>query len=213
MTTSLARPPKVLESVGLTIPFGKSEADAWAAEAQATALALRGSTVESEDELVEADAMLTAVVRKKDAVVAERTKVTSLTRAVEAMVRPAVKAWTEAEDTLKGAIGAYRLAKLEASKELAAEVSAELTETNALSLEGLQKITESQALVSRDAGESTTRYAWKVKRLVPELLPDEWWTPDEVKIAAHARAFPGDGDAPVIPGVVFERTPIVGARR
>lgn len=63
-----------------------------------------------------------------------------------------------------------------------------------------------------DAG-AQTRWRWVVKRIVPELLPDEYWTPDEKKIGAIAKAWPGKSeDPPVVPGVVFEREALIAGK-
>lgn len=63
-----------------------------------------------------------------------------------------------------------------------------------------------------DAG-AQTRWRWVVKRIIPDLLPDEYWTPDEKKIGALAKAWPGKSeDPPVVPGVVFEREALIAGK-
>lgn len=53
-----------------------------------------------------------------------------------------------------------------------------------------------------------------VKRINPDLLPDEYWSPDMTKIANEAeRQGTRRDEPPVIPGVIFELEARVGARR
>jgi tRNA(Ile)-lysidine synthase TilS/MesJ len=74
-------------------------------------------------------------------------------------------------------------------------------------------LTVANAPEAQAAGVSTT-FVWRVKRIIPDMLPREYWVPSDALIAAEA-ARQGDrgDDPPVIPGVVFEREAQVTGRR
>ncbi len=185
------------------------------AEAEADGLAVSALKVTDADTLALADALLTDVVTRKDAAVAMRKRATgpmyAAVREIETWFRPLVIALETAERHLKDLVGAYRLEqhdRARAARELAA-AAAEQHDASAL----IEALTVADDAAAPDGARATTRYAWQVKRIAEDLLPDEWWTPDTTRIDAVAKAAAGDGDAPVIPGVVFERVAIVGARR
>lgn len=208
---NLAKPPKVLDTPGLTFD-GSAIKKAHDDSRQALAV-LSVFKVTNAEELVEADDYLSQVVRERDALVAKRQELVkpfkTLVSTVEETFRPFVKDLTSAEEHLKKEIGAYRLAQ-QREAEAAREAAAVALETTGKV--DVQAIERANALTEPDAGRSTTRYVWEVKRINPDLLPDEYWAPDRAKIEAIAKAAKGD-DAPVVPGVVFERVAIVGARR
>jgi hypothetical protein len=210
----MARP--VSRALTVTLPPDVAQLATLQATAEREAPVYAGIVVESPDDLAFADALLTDVVTRKDAAVAMRKRVTgpayAIAKEVEAWFRPLVSALTKAEDSLKNTIGAYRLRVFEteeAARELAAQ-AAEQRDPEAL-VEALTVATEIQA--TPDEARATTSFRWTVKRINPDLLPDEWWCPDAARIDAVADAAPGEGDAPVIPGVVFERAAKVGAKR
>jgi hypothetical protein len=181
------------------------------AEADAAALDMVGDSCPTAD----VDEFLTDVVRRKDAAVAMRKRATGpmymAIKEIESWFRPTVKALEGAEAHLKGVLGRQRLAALEterAARELAA-VAAEQRDAPAL----LGALTVAADAGAKDGARATTRYAWQVERVIPDLLMDEWWCPDMAKIEAFAKAASGDGEEPVIPGVRFVRVAIVGARR
>ncbi len=161
------------------------------------------------------DVLLTDTVRRKDAAVAMRKRVTgpayAIAHEVEGWFRPLVTALEGAERHLKALVGAKRLATLEterAARELAA-VAADEGDAGTL----LEALAVAGDAAAPDGARATTRYAWIVKRIAEDLVPDEYWCVDVAKIGAIAKAADGSGDAPVIPGVVFERVALVGARR
>jgi hypothetical protein len=201
MSLAISLPPDVRELATLQAN----------AEADAHALAALDATAE----LADLDAFLTDVVTRKDAAVAMRQRVVgpakTIVREVESWFRPLVQALESAERHLKGVIGAKRLAAANAereARELAAK-AADQGDADAL----LGALAVASAAGAKDEARATTRFVWRVKRITADMLPDEWWCPDEARIAKFAADAPGDGDAPVIPGVVFEREAIVGARR
>lgn len=112
---------------------------------------------------------------------------------------------------LKGAIKAYDLRE-DARKRLAAEEARALFAAPTPDIPAMtQALTVANAPEAQADGVSTT-FVWKVKRIIPDLLPDAYWIPDEAGIAQVARDHKGD-DPPVIPGVVFERDAQVTGRR
>ena len=172
-------------------------------------------TLDTYDEYGQADAWLTETARRKDAVVAMRKSATGpmyeAIRTIEGWFRPVVSALGEAEAHLKSVMGAFRLSIAEA-EQAAREAAAEAADMgNAPAL--VEALTEAAALAERPPdARASCAFQWVVKRISPDMLPDEWWTPDTAKIEAFARRAKGD-DAPVIPGVVFERVAQIGARR
>ena len=167
------------------------------------------------DELATADAMLTELVRWKDASLEMRSNATGplykIVKQVEAWFRPLVKASDDAERHLKSKIGAFKVQLFEAqhAAQAAAVAAAQKQDTSTV----VEALNASTALATASETHSTARMRWTVKRINPDLLPDEYWTPDTARIDAVAAAADGAGDAPVIPGVVFERMALVGAKR
>jgi hypothetical protein len=75
-------------------------------------------------------------------------------------------------------------------------------------------IVASQAAAPVKVAGASTQFEWKVKRYVLDLLQDEFWCPDAVKIQDEAERQGVKGDEPpVIAGVVFERVASTAVRR
>lgn len=210
----LARSPgTVTDTLSFTLPPDVRELATLQAHAEADAHALAALTVDAD--VADLDAFLTDVVTRKDAAIAMRQRVVgpakAIVREVELWFRPTVTALEGAERHLKSLMGAKRLAAANAERE-ARELAAKAADAgDADALLGALEV--AAAAGARDEARATTRFVWRVKRIAADMLPDEWWCPDEARIAKFAADAPGDGDAPVIPGVVFEREAIVGARR
>jgi hypothetical protein len=173
-------------------------------------------SVESAEEYTAIDAFATELGREESAWVALRqATVTPLKRvvtAVEAEFRPAATALANARDACKRALGAWALAQAaaEAKAREAARVAAESgdSETLVVALN-----TATAAAVKPDGG-ARVGLRWAIKRIVPELLAREYFSPDMARIEAAAVALGVRGDEPpVIPGVVFERVADVAAGR
>ncbi len=215
-STALAKPPVVLTVAGLGLPFTHAEiqAEHEADRPTLAELAAHGK-IADDAALAVADATLTDVVRMKDELIARRqaavTPTKRLIAEVEAWFRPYVKDAEAAEAGLKKAIGAFRLKKADAERRELAAARAAADEGR--SNDALAHVQASQAIAAPDAARAQTRFVWEVKRIAPDLLPDEWWTPDAARIAAVAKDAGSSDEPPVIPGVVFERVPIVAARR
>jgi hypothetical protein len=161
------------------------------------------------------DAMLTEVVRDKDAAKAMQKQVTGPLYQVIGVVgtwfRPWIAARESAETHLKKLMGDYRLAR--------AEAEASARETAAAAASANDSATMVQALATaadaaqRPESAATVRYVWRVERIATDMLPAEWWCPDVARIEQVAKDQGGDPEPPVIPGVVFKREAIIGAKR
>jgi hypothetical protein len=215
VTRAKSPAPVSLDSYTVTLPPDVRELAKLQREAEDDAAALACVDVADAVSLADADAFLTDVVRRKDAAVAMRKRATgplyTAVKEIKSWFRPWTAALEGAEVHLKSVIGAYRMRQLDTerqARELAAQ-AAQQRDPEAL----VTALTVAADAGAKDGARATTRYAWKVARVIPDLLMDEWWCPDMDKINAFAKAAPGDGDAPVIPGVLFEREAIVGARR
>ncbi len=206
-----------LNVAGLGLPF--SQAEIYAEHDQDRAvladLAKNPPTITTDDELAAADATLSDVARLAAELVARRQapvkEIKSLISEVEGWFRPYIKDCEAAIESLKGAKSRYLTAKDQASRAAreAAQAAADAGDSAAV----LANVQQAQALAATTDASKGTRYAWEVKRINPDLLPDEWWVPDAGRIAAVAKAAGSSDDAPVIPGVVFERVAVVQARR
>jgi hypothetical protein len=209
-----ARAPALASrEITLALPTSAADVAALQRDAESDAPTIRAITIADAGDYEFADAILTDVVRKKDAVVAMRKSATGplygVIRTVEGWFKPVVSALEASERHLKSAMGAWRLeldTRERAAREAAA-VAAESGDAGAM----LEAINAANA-ASPDAvdGRATVRFTWVIKRIAEDLLPDEWWTPDVARISALAE---GDGEPPVIPGVIWEKVPHVGARR
>jgi hypothetical protein len=128
-----------------------------------------------------------------------------------ALFKPNLDAWDELIRALKKALGDYDLREAErkrlAHEQARAVFAAPVPDIPAMTA----ALTVANAPEAQAVGVSTT-FVWRVKRIVPDLLPDEYWIPDEARLATVARVHTGD-DPPVIPGVVFEREAQVTGRR
>lgn len=172
-------------------------------------------TVSNADELATADATLTTLVRWKDDTLAMRTNATGplykIVKLVEAWFRPLVQATNEAETHLKAQIGAFKVQLFEAQQAAnrAAVVAAQSNDRETV----VEALNASTAIATASETHAGTRMRWAVKRINPDLLPDEYWCPDTAKIEAVFAAADGNGDAPVIPGVIPERVAAITAKR
>jgi hypothetical protein len=179
--------------------------------------------VASHDEYELADAVLTDVVTRKDAVVNMRKSATAPAyagiRVVEGWFKPVVSALEKCETHLKKAMGAYRVevARLEAEQRERAAQAAENGDAQALHA-ALTVATQAGTPLE---GRATVSVRWAVKRIAADLVPhavlaafasanaDEFAKWFEREYAADMR---GDTE-PACAGVVFERGAKIGAKR
>lgn len=216
MTRALAKAPVTLTVAGLGLPFSHAEIVAEHDQDRVTLAELaRAPEITDEAALVAADGMLTEIVRLKDDLVSRRQAAVKPTKQlvaeVESWFRPYIKDVEAAEDALKKTIGAYRTRKANEGRRqlLAARAASDEGRTD----DALAHVQASQAIAAPDAARAGTRFAWEVKRIAPDLLPDEWWTPDVERINTVAEEAGSSDEPPVIPGVIFERVAIVSAKR
>ena len=212
--TALAKPPTTITVAGIGISITKAELDA-EHESDRAALAelLAHPDIADDASLSVLDATLSDVARLHDELVARRQKpvkqVKGLIAEFEGWFRPYLKDVDAALDALKGVKSRYLTAKDAAARKARedAQKAADAGDSAAV-LESIQRAQEIEAV-----GSAGTRYAWEVKRIAPDLLPDEYWIPDQAHISAVAKAAGSSEEPPVIPGVVFERVAVVQARR
>lgn len=130
-----------------------------------------------------------------------------------ALFKPALDAHEQLIAALKKAIGDYDLRELEAKEAASREARAVF----AAPTPDVSALTEALAVANAPLAHADgvgTKFVWKVKRIVAELLPDSYWVPDMTAIDDEASRQGTGGDAPpVIPGVIFERVAQVSGRR
>lgn len=172
--------------------------------------------IESADEYAAVDAALTATVRRKDALEAERDRVikplTAIANTVRGWFKPALDALGRNETRLKGHMSAYTLDIARREREARAAAEA-ITIAGGDGGDLVVALTEATALAAGPGGRATTRLVWRVEKIAADMLPREWLVPDEKRIAAHARACTREEGPEPIPGVVFRRDAQIGARR
>jgi hypothetical protein len=131
-------------------------------------------------------------------------------REVESWFKPLLDTLQQVERHLKGGISSYRVAleKTERAAREAAAVAAETGDSTAL----VAALEASTAAAAPPPGRATARMVWEPTAADAKLVPREYMTVDwsALKIAGKNA---GDGPAPEIAGVAFERRAIVGARR
>lgn len=204
------------ESITIAVPIAAHDVAALQRQAEYDAPNCAAITITCADDYAFADAVLTDIVHRKDAIVAMRKSATTplyqVVRTIEGWFAPVLVALEQSERTLKTTMGAWRVAELErerAAREAAA-VAAESGDATGMIL----AVTEAAAASDAGAaGRATTRFTWIVKSVDERRLPSIWWIPNCAGLNTLARKAPGDGPAPNVPGVTFERVAIVGARR
>lgn len=205
--------PAAESAIVKVMPTNAAEVAKLQAEAELAVVEdLPGIVVETPEDYQQADAVLTEILQRKDAITAMRTSATGplygVIRTVEGWFRPVLGAYTTLETTIKQRMGAYAqlTAEAEAEARRAAQTAVESGDAGAL-VESLN--TAEDAVAVREAVAARVTFRWQVKRVAEDLLPSEYWTPDLAKIEAVAKAAgsaeEGSDGEPVIPGVVFER--------
>jgi len=183
-------------------------------EADATPESLAAIVVADDADYATVTEYRAQVRRSKDELVALRQKAAQpwkrVATTIEEMFRPGIRAAETIEADFRGKLEAYQAARILAEREAreAATIAAETDDSTAL----VEALTVSTALAQATPGGGRRTVSWAVKRIVPDLLPDEWWTPDTAKIEAVVKAHKGD-EPPVIPGVIFEQSVSVAVKR
>ncbi len=194
---------------------------------------LAASTLDTPDDVAFVDGLLTSIVQREDAAKAMRSSATGplygVIRTVESWFKPYLEELLHAKAVCKKLIGDARIAQAEltsGARELAAD-AAKVGDAETV-VEALNVASEA---AKPDGAAASSKLHWGVKRIDPGLLLDFMvtpseecrrlcnddgiimlWTPDAATIQAIADTYPGDGPAPVVPGVVFERVARVGAK-
>lgn len=183
-------------------------------EVEAQPGALAAITVDDEGDYAVVTELRASVRSTKDELVTLRQSAAQpwkrVATTIEAMFRPAIRAAETIEADFRGKLEAYQLAKVQRERE-ARELATQAAQSGD-SATMLAALTESAALAQATPDGGAVRLQWAVERVVQDLLPDEWWTPDTAKIEAVAKAHRGD-EPPVIPGVIFKQAASVAVRR
>lgn len=168
-------------------------------------------TIESDEDNEFAADMLRDVKARHKALEAERKKITAplntATKAVNDLFRKPRNLLESAEHMLKGKIAGYLEAQAKANDAaVEAAATAESAEEATAALANLQPETKAPAGVS-------VRYKWRAIVFSPGIVPDQFRMPDEAKIQAFTDEAVRERGEPVpIPGVRFEKEPIVSSR-
>lgn len=125
-------------------------------------------------------------------------------REVNNLFRPIKEALERGEKLLKRKIADYQLEQ-EQRNTAALQAAAAAAEPE----EAQEALAEVEVVESPKG--VNVRYVWRAKIVNEDLLPREYLTPDVRKIEAHARDA-GDAEPFAIPGVLFEKSPIVSSR-
>jgi hypothetical protein len=209
--TALAK----METLTLKLPATAAEVTKLEAAAAELTAILPDVQVTDDDTYATADELLTQAVQLLDAAKVCRGSVTGPVYAeikkVEARFRPGIVVPLEGFIiSVKKQLGAYRTALANAADEArhAAAEAAQAGDADAL----VQSLNDADTLAQRPADTGArVKFHWKVSRIVPDLLPDDWWCPDEARIQDVALSHKGE-EPPIIPGVIFERVADVSAK-
>lgn len=214
MTDAIVRSlPATITITGPGAPYDRAIIAAEFEQDRETLLRMADTrTPADEPGLAALDADLTEVARLRHELVERRQAplrdVKAVIKEVESWFLDYVKACDRAIDGMKRAKSNFLTERdrLRLAERERAQAAADAGDSSAV----LAHVVQAQALEAAPKG---TRYAWEVKRINPDLLPDEWWCPDTTKIAAVAEAAGSGDEAPIVPGVIFERVAVVQARR
>jgi hypothetical protein len=203
----------VAYDITIPVPHAAHEVAAMQLEAE-TAGAFEDFTIDTAEEYTAVDAMLTDVVRKKDAVTKMRQSAVAPVKAgikvVEGWFAPVLAAYERTETRLKGTMSEYRIKQHETERKARELAAVHITEGDSPAL--LAALATANDAATAPAGRATTTFVWVVERIAHDMVPAEYKITDEKRIAEIARTHKGD-DPPVVPGVTFRRDARIGARR
>jgi len=207
--------PPAMDAITLHVPPSKD--DLLVVEESSAELETLLAEVEitDDDTYGVADELMTNAVQLLDATKELRGSITGPVykkiKEVEALFKPHIVRLEGVVIGFKKKVGDYRLqlAQAEAEARAQAQQAAETGNPEAL----VEALNDADALAKAPADTGAkVAIRWRVKRVNPEMLPDEWWCPDEARIQEVAVTHKGGvDDPPVIPGVVFEPVPVVSA--
>lgn len=191
------------------VVLAKREIDQGRSDIQEGLALIEGFNIENDSDQRFAAEILRDVKAKHKALETKRTSITkpmnTALKEVNNLFRPMKEALDKGEQLLKRKIADYQ--RLQAEKNEQALLEASQAETAEEAEEALAK-TE----VTASPQGINVRYVWKATVVDETKLPREYLCPDFAQIDRHAREA-GDGEPPKpIPGVQFERAPIVSSR-
>ncbi len=202
-----------MNELTIAVPHSAGEAAILQAEAEADLVEVKTMSITNDDTFKAFDVILTSLAQRKDAALAMQRSATGpmykAAKVVELWFKPLTSALDEGIAYVKAAMGAYRVAEDAKRREAATSAAALADGDNGAAL--VEALTTAGAAPA--AARATTRYGWKVLRIVEDMLPDEYWTPDLARLDIIAKKAGSSEEPPIVPGVVFERTAQIGARR
>lgn len=172
--------------------------------------ALDGWTIDNPEDQEFAADMLRDVKKRHKALEGKRKTITKplleAKRAVDDLFRAPREALEQAERILKGKIAGY-LEAVEAANTEAVEAA-----SNAETVDEASEALANVEHVDAPKGVSV-RYVWKPRVIAEDLLDRRFLSPDMGKIKAWMKEHTKpDGEPLAIPGVAFDKSPIVSAR-
>ncbi len=208
---ALAKPSRLEQVIPLKISFDPLAVDRAKAGALEQLNNLQGATIDNDDELDQFTSLLVETVAERKLIEAMQAEVLAPIEAslktakltVKGLFRTALEAKQASELKLRELVGVYQAAKAEAQRQLTAQAAAAAQARNPAAL--------SKALVAASVAAPTKLAGVAVKEVwvafikSPDLVPYEYLTPDEKKIAKHARETPINKEPEPIPGVLFTR--------
>lgn len=203
------------DQITLSLAFDPAALQASHDKAAALLAALKGHTIQNDQELATVNQALRSLLKEKDATKEAKESVTkpwnqALTN-FRAIFKPTETVQTQLEAVLKAMIGSYELQKNREYQALYAKATAAAQADNTVAMtEAL--VAASEAQPTKLAGTSV-RHVWKARVISPDLIPHAFLMPDLVAIQAHASACKADQTPEPIPGVKFELEAIVAVRR
>lgn len=188
----------------------KQHADAALATVNAEIAELDGWTIEDEDDNAFAGEMLQNVKGRIKALEDKRKEITvpmnKALRAVNDLFREPRERLEEAEKLLKGKIAGYLEAVAKHNDEAYAEAGSAETADEATAALATVKTASTPKGVSM-------RYRYEPRIVAEDLLMPQFLSPDMAKIKAWAKVnVREDGSPQPIPGVLFDKIPVVSSR-
>lgn len=205
----------IVSSLAVSVPCTAADAAVLQRDAEHDRPDILALTCDCDDDYEFLDERLSDLANRLDAVETMRTSATKplldTKRTIDGWFAPAKEAIQECIAHVKRVMGAYLLAKQETARE-ASEIAA------VAQAQGDAEMMTAAAEIVADAsaaveGRATQTYYWRVKRVVEDMVPDEYWVIDYARLGEIAKAAGSAEQPPVVPGVIFERCVRLGARK
>lgn len=204
-------PDKIIES----LEPAKSRARAHRIAGNSLLLGVRGLRVTDAGELEQVSGFARELVKKKDALDAERKAavgpLNEVVKRINGWFKPAIETLTDAERHCKRLIGDYQLRYAEEQRRQfaaaqAAMVAGDMSATTAA-------LAASSAAAPSAAVGVGVREVWRAEVVDAAAVPREYLIVNEKALGAVARSVPKGGTPPTIPGVRFSKDTQVSVRR